>query len=111
MDNEIALQIANDFLKDMNPNMWDGKGKVYPEQIHLDTRIWEKRNVFDNVALWINFESPDENDDNEWCTYIELRDNPDIDDPYCLEITSVYGIDSPQNIADGIMEICGRCGK
>ena len=109
MDNKTALQIANDFLRDMNPNMWDGKGNVNPEQIHLDTRIWEERNVFDNVALWINFETPEENNyEDGWCTYIELRDDPDKDDPHCLAIRTVYGIDSPQNIADGIMEICGE---
>jgi len=112
MDNKTALRIANDFIQDMNPNTWDGKGNINPEQIHLDTRIWEERNVFNNVALWINFEPPEENDcKNRWHTYIELRDNPDKDDPPCLGSWTVYKINSPQNIADGIMKICEEFNK
>ena len=64
MDKTTALKIANEFVKDMNPNMWDSTENVNPEQIHLDTRIWEHRNIFPNVALWMNFENS-ENDDGE----------------------------------------------
>lgn len=107
MDDKKALKIANYFLKDMNPNMWDGKENIDPEQIHLDTRIWEERNVIDNTALWINFEPSQYG----WRTCIELIDDPLRDDPFCLDETYVYGIDSPQNIAGGIMEICERYNK
>lgn len=92
MTMELALNIANEFLDTMNPDMQDGNGD---EPSGLNQSIWSKR-LTDDVSLDISFEYDNE---DGWCTVCELVD---VESNEMFEIMSSYGIDSPQNIADTI---------
>ena len=97
MTNEKALEIANDFLKYMNPDLWNGEGEM-PD--NLDTRIWEEKDLHPDLYLDISMEN---NGIEGWYTYVELVDKAT---DCMIECSSCYGIDSPQNIADAIMNLC-----
>lgn len=96
MTREKASKIVTDFLKDMNPDMWDGNGDM-PKS--FDERGWQYP-LTDKVNLEITFVKDDE---DEWCHYCDLvytSDNSSFD------ILSGYGTDSPQNIIDTVLDLC-----
>lgn len=90
-----ALKIAETFLCEMNPVNWDGQGNV---PVGVDTRIMTFP-LTEDIELDISFELDVQ---DGWVHYCELRDkfNGDLID--CL---SGYGVDSPQNLADTIMDL------
>lgn len=101
MDNKKALEIANQFINEMNPTLWDGNEPM-PQ---IDQRIWEDNDTFDDISIQLSFT---DNDIDVWCTYVELVDK--VTDTM-IECQTCYGIDSPQNIADSIMDLCGLQGR
>lgn len=100
MDNKKALQIAHEFLMEMNPDMWNGRGK---KPNSLDERIYEPDEKLGKLHLEITFVESDEyyEEDTGWYTYVDL-----VDGGTSVECSSCYGTDSTQNIADCILEVC-----
>ena len=100
MNNKKALQIAHEFLMYMNPDMWNGRGNK-PDS--LDERIYEPDEKFGNFHLEITFVGSDEynGEDSGWYTYVDL-----VSGGCSVDSSSCYGVDSPQNIADCILEVC-----
>lgn len=101
MKREDVEKIARHHLSKMNPDMWDGDGM---EPKTFDSRIVTYQ-LSDGMELDISFEK-DKNPDtkkNEWEHYCELRYATNGD---CLIPLHGYGIDSLQNLADTIDDVC-----
>lgn len=95
MTREKAKNIADAFFKDMNPTFWNGKGnkpQTFKEQ------IWEF-SLTDNVSLEITLSQ----DDNEWNHYYDLVYTSSEES---FDMLSGYGIDSPLNLIDTIVNLC-----
>ena len=90
-----AYEIAQDFMNDMNPSMWDGNG-ITPST--FDDRIWEY-DLSPYMSLDISFQI----DEYGWCHCCEIVDRASND---MIEILTKYGIDSVLDITDSIMDIC-----
>ena len=91
-----AFKIAQEFMNDMNPIMWDGNGDV--------------PSTFDDRCLGYDL-SPDmrldisflyDNEDG-WYHCCELVDRISNE---MIEILTGYGIDSIPNLTNTIMDIC-----
>lgn len=96
MIREKATKIVTEFLKDMNPDMWNGNGNK-PES--FDEHSWQYA-LTDDVNLEITFVN---NEEDGWCHYCDLvyaSDNVSFD------MLSGYGIDSVQNIIDTVLDLC-----
>lgn len=96
MTREKATKIVTEFLKDMNPDMWNGNGNK-PES--FDEHSWGY-SLTDDVNLEITFVNDEE---DGWCHYCDLvyaSDNTSFD------MSSWYGIDSVQNIIDTVLDLC-----
>lgn len=93
--NNRALEIAQTHIRRMNPSLWNGTGKR-PE--NFDSRIITYP-IDTDIELDISFEQ----DDDGWVHLCEVRDK---DSGELLEVMHGYGIDSPQNLADTIEDIC-----
>lgn len=103
VDRKKAIEIAEDFLKRMNPDGWDGVGK---RPKNFDTRIvtYDVGSPY-NDELDICFEkeiNPDTGK-KEWMHYCELRDKESGD---VMIPMHGYGVNSVQNLADTIWDIC-----
>lgn len=100
MKRHQAEKIAENFIKEMNPNMWNGVGE---KPSSFDTRIATYNiNSRNNNELGISFEL-EENPDTlemEWTHYCELRDKSSRELVECLH---GYGIDSIHNLTDTII--------
>ena len=95
MTREKAENIVNDFFKEMNPTFWNGKGnkpQTFKEQIC-------EFDLTDNVSLEITFVQ----DDNEWKHYCDLVYTSSGES---FDVLSGYGIDSPLNLIDTILDLC-----
>ena len=95
MIREKAENIVNDFFKDMNPIFWNGKGNK-PQTFREET--WEF-NLTDDVSLEIVFAQ----DDEEWKYYCDLVYTSSGES---FDMLSGYGIDSPSNLVDTIVDLC-----
>lgn len=98
MTREYAEQIAKDFINEMNPTNWDGKGKRSKE---LDTRIKTYDFGSPYVVLDISFEY--DRLDKQWTHYCEIVDRKTAE--LCVPLHG-YGINSYLNLADTILDIC-----
>lgn len=96
MKKEKAKIIVDDFLKDMNPDMWNGQGEQ-PDSI--DTHGW-KYPLTDAVNLEITLACNEEDGWHHYCDLVSTSDNSSFD------MLSGYGIDSPQNIMDTVLDLC-----
>lgn len=90
-----ARKIAQDFMNNMNPSMWDGNG-ITPST--FDDRILEY-DLSQDVSLDISFQI----DEYGWCHCCELVDRISNE---MIEILTGYGIDSIPNLTNTIMDIC-----
>lgn len=93
---EKATKIVTEFLKDMNPDMWNGNGN---KSESFDEHGWQY-SLTDDVNLEITFVN---NEEDGWCHYCDLvyaSDNVSFD------MLSGYGIDSVQNIIDTVLDLC-----
>lgn len=66
---EKATKIVTEFLKDMNPDMWNGNGNK-PES--FDEHGWQY-SLTDDVNLEITFVN---NEEDGWCHYPMRRKTP-----------------------------------
>lgn len=96
MTREKATKIVKDFLSDMNPDMWDGNGNK-PES--FNERAWQYP-LTDNVNLEITFVNDEVDGWHHCCDLVFTFDNSSFD------MLSGYGIDSPQNIIDTVLDLC-----
>ena len=101
---EKARRIAEDFLSKANPTNWNGVGRR-PKK--FDTRIYTYNiDSINGNELDISFEYLDKDaapDEPGWTHYCELRDKETED---LMIPMHGYGIDSPQNLIDTIMDVC-----
>lgn len=96
MTKEKATEIVSEYLKDMNPDIWDGNGN---RPTSFDDRAWQY-SLTNEVNLEITFVN---NEEYGWCHYCDLvyaSDNTSFD------VLSGYGIDSVQNIIDTVLDLC-----
>lgn len=96
MTKEKATEIVSEYLKDMNPDIWDGNGN---RPTSFDDRAWQY-SLTNEVNLEITFVN---NEEDGWCHYCDLvyaSDNTSFD------VLSGYGIDSVQNIIDTVLDLC-----
>lgn len=99
MTEETARKIAEEFIKEHNPNNWDGTGK--PDK-GFSTEL-EVYDVFiEDVYLVILFEI-DADEDGRWAHFVKLYRKSD---DQLIDGYHGYGIDSVQNMVDTIMDIC-----
>ena len=91
-----ANTIVNDFFKDMNPSYWNGEGEQPKD---FDGKIWEC-NLTDKFNLEITLQH---NGVDGWCHYCDIVPKNSGDS---IDALSGYGIDSPLNLADTIMDLC-----
>lgn len=97
MENENrAAAMAKKHLSRMNPSLWDGMG----EQPKDFNPIIATYPIDGLCELDISFE---QEDSGEWCHLCELRDKGSEE---LLAALHGYGIDSPQNLADTIADVC-----
>lgn len=96
---ETALNIATKHLLKTNPDNWNGEGDR-PESFKSTIATYP---VNDDTELDISFEYDKE---DGWYHLCELRDKESEE---LLAILSGYGVDSPQNLADTISDICQNC--
>lgn len=95
MKKEMAKEIAKDFFNDMNPNFWNGEGKM-PETF-LEG-VWEYALAKD-IILEITMLYDDS--ERKWKHYCDLVQRNDS-----IDMATGDGIDSISNLADTIMDLC-----
>ena len=95
MKKEKAKEIAKDFFKDMNPNFWNGGGKM-PETFLEGT--WEY-NLTEDIILEITMVYDD--CESKWKHYCDLVQRNDS-----IDMATGSGSDSISNLADTIMYLC-----
>lgn len=102
---EKAEKIAKDFLKEMNPTNWNGRGRK-PKSFDERVMTFDIDSINGN-ELDISFEylEKDESDVTGWTHYCAL-----VDKETGLTVAPLhgYGIDSLQNLIDTIMDICSE---
>lgn len=97
MKREKAYEIANEFLKQMNPDLWDGNGEKLST---LNEVIWEcELSEYDNLNISMEYSE----EDRCWMHRCAIVDNKS---DTMVEMLSGYGIDSIENLTDTILDIC-----
>ena len=91
-----AMGIATAHLRKMNPSSWSGSGSQ-PDGFNPVICTYQINN---DTELDVSFEKDPK---DGWYHLCELRDRQSGE---LLEILSGYGIDSLQNLADTISDIC-----
>lgn len=92
-----AIEIAKKHIQRTNPSLWNGKDK---RPADVDSRIVTYP-INRDVELDISFEYEE---GDGWLHLCELRDRKTEE---LVNIMHGYGINSPQNLADTIDDICG----
>ena len=96
MTRKKATEIVTKFLKDMNPDTWDGNGNK-PES--FDEHGWQC-SLSDDVNLEITFAYDEEDGWHHYCDLVHKSDTSSFD------MLSGYGIDSLENIIDTVLDLC-----
>ena len=97
MKRQKAYDIANSFLTEMNPDLWNGKGEKPSSFVEL---IWEcDLNEYDNLDISMEYSE----EDKCWIHYCEIVDKQS---DMMTEVLSGYGIDSVENLTDTIFDLC-----
>ena len=97
MKNIKATTIVNRFYEEINPDMWDGSGKM-PDS--FDTHAWEYP-LTDTVHLELAFGYDESNGGWKYfCDLVYSSDNSSFD------MTSGHEINSPQNMINSVMQLC-----
>ena len=101
MTRKIAEEIAETFILSHNPNAWDGKENM-DEDFSTDIEV---HNLDENVYMTIQFEI-DADEGGNWAHEVKLysKAKDEMIDGYFG-----YGIDSPKNLADTILDLCENC--
>lgn len=95
MKKEKAKEISKDFFNDMNPNFWNGEGKM-PETFLEGA--WEY-DLTKDIILEITMVYDDS--ERKWKHYCDLVKRNDS-----IDMATGDGIDSISNLADTIMDLC-----
>lgn len=90
-------EIAEDFIKTMNPTNWNGVGEK-PDEFNILIKTYDTKNP--DMQLDVSFDYDTE--DKEWCHYCELRDKESGD---LITPMHGYGVDSVFNLRDTIDDI------
>lgn len=97
MKRENAYDIANSFMKDMNPDLWDGNGEKPPTFIEL---IWEcELSKYADLNISMGY-CEEEGCCIHRCEIVDKRGDT------VIEMLSGYGIDSVENLTDTILDLC-----
>lgn len=96
MTKEKATEIVSEYLKEMNPDMWNGNGN---RPTSFDNRAWQYP-LTNEVNLEITFVNNEEDGWYHYCDLVYESDNSSFD------MLSGYGIDSVQNIIDTVLDLC-----
>lgn len=96
MTKEKATEIVSEYLKEMNPDMWNGNGN---RPTSFDNRAWQYP-LTNEVNLEITFVNNEEDGWGHYCDLVYESDNSSFD------MLSGYGIDSVQNIIDTVLDLC-----
>ena len=91
-----GMTIAQEHLKKMNPSLWDGTGKQ-PKDFNPIICTYS---IDNDSELDISFEKDDQ---DGWIHLCELRNKESEE---LLDVLSGYGINTEQNLADTINDIC-----
>lgn len=91
-----AIATAYSFIKDMNPDFWDGNGKK-PDS--FKDYPWQ-RSLNEDVNLEITFVYNEIDGWHHCCDLVYESDNSSFD------MKSGKGIDSILNLTDTIMDLC-----
>lgn len=102
MTRKIAEEIAETFILIHNPNAWDGKGNMDKD---FSTEIEVHNFLDENVYMTIQFEI-DADEGGNWAHEVKLysKAKDELIDGYFG-----YGIDSPKNLADTILDLYENC--
>lgn len=92
-----AMEIAQTHLHKANPSLWDGITNMRPANFECRVITYP---IDQDTELDISFEY-EKNDG--WLHFCELRDKHSGE---LLDFLHGYGVDSPQNLADTIEDIC-----
>lgn len=92
-----AMEIAETHPQKANPSLWDGITNKRPTNFESHIITYP---IDQDTELDISFEY-EENDG--WLHFCELRDKHSRE---LLDFLHGYGVDSPQNLADTIEDIC-----
>ena len=108
MNKNEAVKFVIEIMNCMNPEKWNGFGEI-PKSIDLgNLEMPLNKDLYIEVCLtpsvdgelmWKHFENPDNN--NGWMWFICLICDGDF-----IESKTVYGIDSINNLAGAILDLC-----
>lgn len=96
MTKEKAKLIADSFLDDMNPDLWNGEGNK-PKS--FNEMIWDYP-ISDTVNLEVTFGYDELDGWKYYCDLVYESDNSSFAEQ------SGYGINFPHNITNTILELC-----
>lgn len=100
MERCFASNLVNEFFRDMNPGFWNGTGS---KPSSFSEGIWEYP-LNGNEHLEITFAHDDTDGWHHFCDIVDTKSNDSIDQ------LSGYGIDSPLNLVDTVMDLCRNYG-
>ncbi|WP_368221758.1 hypothetical protein [Blautia wexlerae] len=101
MTNDVATRIAESFIKEHNPGLWNGIGN---KPTGFSTLIEVYKIFKEKIYMTIQFEI-DADEGGNWAHIVKLynSENDQMIDGYFG-----YGIDSVQNLTDTILDICAE---
>lgn len=98
MTRKEAYKIAEKYIKQYNPNMWDGNGDI-DDKFSSEIKTYD---ISSNIYMTIQFEI-DRDENSEWAHEVKLyiKEDDEMIDGYFG-----YGVNSIENMTDTIMDIC-----
>lgn len=102
MNHNKALEIANEFLKEMNPNLWDGKGDM-PDDVH-PWLFEEEVDELSKYDLCLNICITDGWGDDAYRLYVEIVKKQDYSAEHQLSTESINSADEIANLIVQILE-------
>lgn len=97
MKDTTAYAIASEFIKEMNPDNWDGIGER-PDTFNLKIKTFDIG--IDGIILDISFDYDVE--DREWTHYCEVRDKSSGE---LMTPMHGYGVNDIQNLTTTILDV------
>lgn len=101
MTNDMATRIAESFIKEHNPSLWDGIGN---KPTDFSTEIEVYKTFKEKIYMTIQFEI-DVDEGGNWAHIVKLYNSEDDE---LIDGYFGYGIDSIQNLTDTILDICAE---
>lgn len=102
MTKEIAREIADKFIKEHNPNLWDGLGNM-PSNFSNKIEVY---NIFSKeVYMTIQFEI-DADEGGCWAHIVKLYSNKDGCNDELIDGYFGNGINLADSLAETIVDLC-----